>query len=169
MGVGLATLIDGAVQFELVPRDLAFHAQAPDRDSMKPRVRALLGEALDRFERGDWRPAFEDACGIFEEECRAYLLRNRKMGRVTYLAGGKTKEPTEKQIRKMTMGALKDVFCALVSQNQIEANLCAALTRLNPDRVRRTHNRRSRTAEAALRRRVGTHFWLIGNALSLPV
>lgn len=67
------------------------------------------------------------------------------------------------------MGALKDIFCTLVSQNQLEANLCSALTELNPDRVRRTHKRKSKGTEAALRRRAGPHFWLINNALSLLV
>jgi hypothetical protein len=136
---------------------------------MKPKVRELLGEALDRFERGDWRAAFEDACGMLEEECRAYLLRNLKMGRAKYQSGKKTKEPTRGDIKRMPMGALKDIFCALVSQNQTEANICAALTKLNPDRVRRAHRRQSKSAEAALRRRVGTHFWLINNTLSLLV
>jgi hypothetical protein len=69
----------------------------------------------------------------------------------------------------MPMGALKDIFCKLVSQNQLEAHLCSALTKLNPDRIRRTHKRKSKASEAALRRRAGTHFWLINNALSLFV
>jgi hypothetical protein len=147
-------------------RDLAFHAQAPDRASLKPRVRELLGESLDRFERGDWRPAFEDACGVLEEECRAYLVRNLRMGRVKYQSGNKIKILTKKDIGKMTLGALKDTFCSMVSQNQIEANLCSALTKLNPDRVRRAHFRGKRQSDAAIRKRAGTNFWLISNALS---
>lgn len=168
-GIGLATEGVGGFRYDPAARDLAFHAKAPDRSSLKPRVRQLLGEALDRLENGDWRPAFEDACGVLEEQCRAYLLRNVKMGRVKYQAGSKIKVPTAKQIQKMTLGALKDIFCKMQSQNQIEAKLCAALTKLNPDRIRRVHNRGAKAAEAALRRRVGTHFWLINNALSLLV
>jgi hypothetical protein len=150
-------------------RDLAFHAQGPDRASLKPRVRELLGEPLDRFERGDWRPAFEDACGILEEQCRAYLLRNLKMGRVKYQSGNKVKMLTAKDIKKMTLGGLKDIFCKMVSQNHVEANLCSALTKLNPDRVRRAHFRGKRQSDAAIRKRAGTNFWLISNALSLLV
>jgi hypothetical protein len=150
-------------------RDLAFHARAPDRTTLKPKVRGLLGEAFDRLDDGDWRPAFEDACTVLEEECRGYLLKNLAMGRVKYKSGNKIKTPTEQQIKKMPMGALKDVFCKMVSQNQIEANLCTALTKLNPDRVRRAHKRRAAQSETALRRRVGTHFWMISNALSLLV
>jgi hypothetical protein len=167
--IGAFIRIDGG--FRIVPeaRDLAFHARAPDRDALKPKVRQLLGEALDRLEDGDWRPAFEEACTVLEEECRRYLLKNLKMGRVKYQTGNKLKVPTKAEIKKMTLGALKDVFCRLVSQNQVEANLCSALTKLNPDRILRAHHRRKRAAEAALRRRVGPHFWLISNSLTLLV
>jgi hypothetical protein len=168
-GIGLASLASAGLQYESDARDLAFHAQAPDRTLLKPKVRQLLGEALDRLDRGDWRPAFEDACGVLEEECRAYLLKNLKMGRVKYQSGRKIKIPTAGQIKKMPMGALKDIFCTLISQNQLEAHLCSALTKLNPDRIRRAHKRKSKGAETALRRRAGPHFWLINNALSLLV
>ena len=150
-------------------RDLAFHAQAPDRAGLKPKVRALLGESFDRLESGDWRPAFEDACTILEEQCRSYLLMKSKMGGVKYQAGKSTKIPTSKQIKKMTLGGLKDVFCKMINQNQIEANLCTALTKLNPDRIRRAHTRTAAGSEAALRRRVGAHMWLISNALAILV
>jgi hypothetical protein len=168
-GIGVAVIVGSELVYESEARDLAFHAQAPNRTMMKPKVRELLGEALDRFDRGDWRPAFEDACGILEEACRSYLLRSLKMGRVKYQSGNKIKIPSAEQIRRMPMGALKDIFCSLISQNQTEANLCSALTKINPDRIRRAHKRTSKGAEAALRRRVGTHFWLINNTLSLLV
>lgn len=167
--IGLSIKIASGFQVASEARDLAFHARAPERETLKPKVRALLGEAFDRLDDGDWRPAFEDACTVLEEECRSYLLTNLRMGRVKYKAGKKIKTPTEKQIRKMTMGALRDAFCKMISQNQIEANLCTALTKLNPDRVRRAHKRRAAQVETALRRRVGPHFWMISNALSLIV
>jgi hypothetical protein len=150
-------------------RDLAFHARAPDRSGLKPKIRELLGEAFDRLDAGDWRPAFEDACAVLEEQCRRYLLTKLKMGGVKYKFGKAIKTPTTKQIKKMTLGALKDVFCTMVSQNHIEANLCAALTQLNPDRIRRAHTRTAAGSEAALRRHVGTHMWLITNALAYLV
>lgn len=169
LGIGFMRQHGDGFHREVESRDLAFHAKAPDRASLKPKVRALLGEALDRLDGGDWRPAFEDACGILEEECRRYLLRNLRMGRVKYQVGTKTKIPTVAHINKMTLGALKDVFCQMISQNHTEAHLCAALTKINPDRIRRTHRKKAKNAEAAVRRRVGIHFWLINNALSLLV
>ncbi len=168
-GVGIAFVSLDLIQHDCEARDLAFHARAPDRNRMKPKVRQLLGEALDRFERGDWRPAFEDACAIFEDACRAYLIKSCKMGRAKYQSGGKIKSPTVKDIKRMPMGAMKDIFCSLISQNKLEANLCSALTQLNPDRIRRAHKRTLKRSETALRKRVGSHFWLINNALSLLV
>lgn len=168
-GVGLVSMSVGEIQHEAEARDLAFHAQAPDRKRMKPKVRELLGEALDRFDRGDWRPAFEDACAILEEQCRSYLIKSCKMGRVKYQSGSKVKTPTVHEIKRMPMGALKEIFCRLVAQNKLEANLCTALGQLNPDRIRRAHKRTKKTSETALRKRVGGHFWLISNALSLLV
>jgi hypothetical protein len=168
-GVGVAFVASDLIQHDSEARDLAFHARAPDRSRMKPKVRELLGESLDRFDRGDWRPAFEEACAVFEEACRAYLIKNCKMGRAKYQNGGKVQSPTVQQIKKMPMGALKDIFCRLISQNKLEANLCSALTQLNPDRIRRAHKRTLKRSETALRKRVGSHFWLINNALSLLV
>jgi hypothetical protein len=160
---------DNRVEYVADGRDLAFHATPPDRVSLKPRVRSLLGESLDRLDRGDWRAAFEDACVVLEEQCRSYLLARSKLNRVKYQEGSSVKILTEKQIKKMTLGALKDTFCKMISQNQIEASLCAALRALNPDRVKRVHRRSEARTEDALRRRVGPHFWLISNALSLLV
>jgi hypothetical protein len=168
-GIGVAFVSPNLLEHEIEARDLAFHARAPDRRRMKPKVRELLGESLDRLDRGDWRPAFEDACAILEEACRAYLIKSCKMGRANYQSGSKIKTPTVSDIKRMPMGALKDLFCSLVSQNKVEANLCSALTQLNPDRVRRAHKRSLKASETALRKRVGSHFWLINNALSLLV
>jgi hypothetical protein len=170
VGIGLWLATDqNELQYLYEGRDLAFHAVAPERTSLKPKVRVLLGESLDRLERGDWRAGFEDACVVLEEECRSYLLRRRRLNRVKYKSGGHVRVPTEIQIKRMPLGAMKDIFCKMISQNQIESSLCAALTTLNPDRIRRVHRRSERRTEEALRRRVGTHFWLINNALSLLV
>lgn len=169
LGVRVLIKADDALQVVCEGRDLAFHAVAPERKSLKPRVRELLGEPLDRFEAGDWRTAFADACGVLEEECRAYLLKNHGMKRVQYQAGNKVRKPTKTQIKKMPLGMLKDVFCGMIAQNQIESTLCSALERLNPDRITRIHKAGKKRSEDALRRRVGTHIWLISNSLSILV
>ncbi|MEZ5972380.1 MAG: hypothetical protein R3C31_11270 [Hyphomonadaceae bacterium] len=168
-GVGVFKLGEDA-RFSVVlqTRDLAFNSPAPARSSLKRKIQKLLGEALDKYEKGDWRDGFETACVTLEHECRAYLLRNRRirLGRVTYLDGTRAKTPTEIQIKKMTLGALKNVFCNMVTPTPTDSQLCAALGTLNKDRIGKVHTPMSKRTERALRTRVGRHFFLISNALS---
>lgn len=167
VGVGIISLNAETLLWLTEPRDIAFHAALPERGTLKPHVRRLLGEALDRFDNKDWRTGFENACLVLEDESRKYLLRNATAGRVSYRDDrGKVKTPTKKKIRKMTLGALKIVFCNLLQQNQIESIVCSAIDKLNPERIRRIHGARRHQTESALRRQVGTQMWSIINALS---
>ena len=166
-GAGLVFMLPEGFRWSVQPRDLAFHAQLPDRTQLSPKVRSLLGEALDRFEQHDWRTGFENACLVIEDESRKYLLRNVDQGRVKYVKNSRVISPTSAQIRKMTLGALRLVFCNLHRQNQLEAKICAALDALNPERVARIHNARNSSTERRLRHQVGVQMWTIINALGV--
>lgn len=166
IGVGLCGMLGEAVHWPSAPRDLAFHAQLPERKDLLPAVRRQLGEALDRFDQRDWRMGFESACLVLEDESRSYLLRNVDLGRVKYTKGSKVIAPTKAQIKRMTLGSLAVVFCNLLRQNQIEARVCATLDALNPSRIHRIHKARKKGSESVLRRKVGIQMWAIINALS---
>lgn len=166
-GLGIGVIIDAAFHWLAEPRDIAFHVSLPERTTLKPHVRTLLGDAYDRFDQRDWRAGFESACLVLEEEGRKYLLRNQPIGRVSYKRGNKQISPSRKEINRMTLGSLAMVFCNLVRQNQIEAQLCSALDRLNPSRIHRIHKARRGRSEAVLRRQVGAKMWLIVNALNV--
>jgi hypothetical protein len=167
IGIGLVGQLEGNLNWPAPAIDLAFRAQLPDRKDLKPAVRRLLGEALDRFDQRDWRMGFESACLVLEDESREYLLKNVALGRVSYTnPQGRVVSPSKAHIRKMTLGALTIVFCNLMRQNQIEARVCAALDSLNPNRIRRIHKGRKKVAESVLRRNVGVQMWSIINALS---
>lgn len=168
-GVGLYRQRDDGFDVVLSAKDLAFHSPAPARSSLKRSTQKLLGEALDMYEAGHWRDGFEAACVTLEHQCRRYLERNWRLrpGRVKYLDGGKTKVLTDKQIKRMTLGALKNVFCNMVAPTPTDSQLCAALGRLNRDRIGKVHTPMSKRTEWALRARVGKHLFLISNALSL--
>lgn len=161
MGVGVIVYQDGGLTELIEARDLAFRSRMPDRSFLKPKARRLLAEPYEKFERGDWYEAFGSACTVLEEVCRSYLIEQRALGRLSYTDGGKLKSPTETGIRKMTLGQLKQVFCNMVRQNPKEANLCRALTLLNPPRIVKAHT----TNKAKLRGKVGLHMWTIVNAL----
>ena len=169
LGVGLVFTLAEEFHWSTQPRDIAFHAQLPDRRELNAKVRILLGEALDRFDEHEWRTGFENACLVFEDESRKYLLRNVPQGRIKYLRKSKLISPTRAQIRRMTLGTLKLIFCNLHRQNQLEAKICAALDSLNPQRIRRIHNARSASAERTLRHHVGVQMWTIINALGVLV
>ncbi len=153
----LISLVDG--------RDLAFNAALPDLNTLKPKVRKLVAAFYEEFERGDWRRSFRDACTILEEKCRSRLLQNVKLGRAQYQRGGKLRTPNAKEVNRMTLGQIKEVFCGLVAQNQIEANICKALTKLNPLRIRITHRPSSAATERRLRAEAGSSMWTIINSL----
>lgn len=167
LGIGLACIDNRNFSILNDYRDLAFKAELPDRKALKPAVRTLLSESYDRFEGGDWKVGFEESCLVLEDECRKYLAKRAKLGSCQYKDGAKTKTLDEKKVKKATLGALKDYFCSLLNQNSLEAQLCTALRKLNPDRIRQIHKRRSPQSEAALRRKVNQHMWLITNALQL--
>jgi hypothetical protein len=166
LGVGLYTDNEEIVTNVLTERDLAFRVSLPPRQNIKPKVRGVLGPALDQFETGDWRYGFQQTYTIFEEKCRHYLVRNARMGRATYRTGSRTHTPDKNQVLKMTMGQLKVVFCGLIRQNQIEANICAALTQINPIRIKQTHKRSDRHTETKLRNAAGQHMWIMINTLT---
>lgn len=166
-GLGIGAIIENEFRWIAEPRDIAFHVSLPERQTLSPKVRALLGEAYDRFEQRDWRMGFESACLALEEEGRKYLLKNHVIGRTGYKKGTKLITPTKKDINKLTLGGLAFVFCNLVRQNQVEAQLCSALDQLNPSRIHRIHKARRARSEAILRRDVGAQMWLIINALNV--
>ncbi len=166
-GLGVGAIIEGEFRWIAEPRDIAFHVSLPERQALSPKVRTILGEAYDRFEQRDWRAGFEAACLALEEEGRKYLLKNQPMGRTRYKKGTTLVTPTKKDINKLTLGGLAFVFCNLVRQNQVEAQLCSALDQLNPSRIHRIHKARRARSEAVLRRNVGTQMWLIINALNV--
>lgn len=142
--------------------DLAFNAELPDIKEFNRDTRRLLGPAYDLFHGGKWREGFECAVRILEEDARRYLLRQINAGRADYNDPKNTKKTlNRRQVSKFTLGQLKDIFCNLLSQNSLEAHLCAGLSRLNPTRIERIHRPSSRRTEKRMRDRVGQDMWAI--------
>ena len=162
-GVGVYVLEQGRFECLVQEVDLAFQAELPNRRSLNANTRRLLGPAYDQFGRGEWREGFESAARVLEEECRRYLSKQVNAGRNSFKSGSKIKALTRMEIRGMTLGGLKDVFCNFLSQNSLESKLCAGLTRLNPLRIDRIHRPSSRATENRMRARVGRDMWLIVN------
>ncbi len=165
LGVGLF-LVDGArVTESAQPADLAMKIELPKLSNQPQRVRALLGHAYEQFDRGEWREGFESACNALEEEARRYFVHWSKTGRIKIPSKRGPKQMTASEIRGLTLGQLAAAFRNILTPNSLDVSIEQALTKVNPDRVERTHRRRDRRTENRLRRNVGQHMWLIANIL----
>jgi ribosome biogenesis SPOUT family RNA methylase Rps3 len=125
-----------------------------------------MSPAYERFERGEWRDGFEDACQVLESEARRYLQAGVQSGRIVVLtARGAQKRLTPEKIERLTMGQLKDTLGAIQNKNRADVTIFVALDRLNRDRIGAVHHRRQRRTELRLRQNVGHHMWTIDTAL----
>jgi hypothetical protein len=159
LGVGLR-LIGGGKVYEVLPAsDLALQIEPPN---LPKKLRPILGEAYDKFDRGQWREGFEDACMVFEQEARAYLRTHVSRGRVTFRPTRRGGVPTLTQIDGMTMGQLAEAFARIQTPNQADTRIGQALKRLNRDRVTVAHYKgRGAARESRLRRNVGKNMFIV--------
>lgn len=160
-----SVLPDRTVQCILQPGDLSFNPSLPDISSLPKSARVALMPAYEMFRSGNWRRGFEDACKVAENSSRTYLLKIQKLGRAVVLDGSKQRNLTAKEIKRLPLGALADVFCKLKAQNATEAFLCTALKRINPERIITTHKGTTQREREKLKKAVGRHMWGIHNVL----
>lgn len=164
LGVGLL-LVGSERVYEASPSsDLALQMDPPD---LPRELRAILGEAYDKFERGDWREGFEDASMALEQQAIAYLRRHVSRGRITFTPSGRRGAvPTLAEIEGMTMGALAGVFARIQTPNQADTRIGQALQKVNRDRITVAHYKGKGAArENRLRRNVGKNMFIVVSAL----
>lgn len=155
-------MIGSGEPFEAIPaHDLALNVQLPD---LPTGLKRLLGGAYEHFDRGQWREGFEEACQMFEQEARSYLKLHMSRGRIT-LSTPKGKRITVSQVAKMPMGALAETFGRIPTPSAIDTRVEQALLTINTERVSVAHYKGRR--EAALRRKVRSHMFVIVNSLRL--
>jgi hypothetical protein len=166
LGAGLYIDSQSGIAEMVNHTDLAVNIGLPDLSQYPPRVRRALGGSFEQISRGNWREGFEDGCVALEDEARKYLKRHVATGRIALVTPtGRVVTPTAARTERMTLGLLKDAFLAIQNPNLSDSKIAAALRKLNPDRIRVAHKKRSRQAEQALRRNVGRQVWLLVAAL----
>lgn len=164
-GIGLFFASAAEILQPLQPQDLALNLLLPERGSLSPTVRAVLGPAYDHFEQGTWREGFDEACQAFEVEARRYLKKWTKTNRVLITTN---KGPTKlalKTIDKLTMGALARTFGKIQIQTALDVQIWKTLKAINTDRVAAAHHKAKKTSETRLRKNVGRDMWAIIKAL----
>ena len=167
LGIGLCTVDSKNAIIEVVaPSDLSMNVALPPLNRHKPRMRRKLLKVHQKFQRGDWKSGFETACKVIEQTSKNYLIKYAKAGRVQVVGKkGVPRTITPKEVSKMPMGALKDVFCGKLMPTHLDSLLCIALKNLNGDRIVVAHDRLTARADRRLRQNVGKHMWTIDNLL----
>jgi len=172
LGVGL-TAIDrtGALSELVAPVDLSLNIALPPLNRHRASIKRELAKVHEHFGRGDWRRGFEHACKIVEKSARRYLARQVRANQVQVPGRhGHPRRVTLREVQRMPLGALADVFCTKLIQHPVDSHLCSGLKRINPDRIDVAHEIRSRRKERRLRGNVGRHMWTIDNLLKkIPV
>jgi hypothetical protein len=172
LGIGL-TIIDedGSLREVLPPIDLSLNISLPPLDRHKAIVRRELFKAHREFDRGDWKRGFELACKTVERFARNYLLREARAGKVQVPGkGGLPKAVSPREIDRMPLGALAEIFCQKLIPSQVDAQLCGGLKKINPDRIDVAHDKMNASKERRLRANVARHMWTIDNLLTrIPV
>ena len=164
-GIGFYAAFADRLDEQNAPADLALNVQLPQLNTLPPGVRQLLGPAYEQFQRTHWREGFEDACQALETESRRYLKKWIRTGRITIIGKRGPLSLSNKQINKMTMGALAGTFKKIQAQNHADTIIGQALATINRDRVGVAHHKKRVATENRLRRNVGQHMWTIVAAM----
>jgi hypothetical protein len=166
LGIGLYLVTRNTATEAIVPQDMAANFHLPEIASTPQRFRAAIGPSHEKFERGDWREGFVEACRVLEVEARRYLKAGLVNGRVVLItASGRRSRLTQAGVDRLTMGQLRDQFALIQNQNHADSVVHGVLDRVVGDRNAATHNRAHARTELALRRNVGQHMWAIDAAL----
>ncbi|MEI8015419.1 MAG: hypothetical protein WCH20_11355 [Nitrospira sp.] len=166
-GCGLWTVSSSDVTIVIPPHDLAIGIVLPERRSLLPRLKTLLGTAYEQFDQASWREGFDEACKVLEIEARRYLRHWMRTGRIQLMAKKGPRTLTRSQVDKLPMGELTKVFRQIVAKTRIDSQIERALAAINADRVLRTHHKHKKITESSLRRNVGRHMWTIIETLKL--
>jgi hypothetical protein len=165
-GVGLYRCSTADFLEALPPRDLAFNLELPELRDLSSPLRRVLGPVYEKFDRGDWREGFQEACLVLESEARLYLRSGIKSSRIKILDdNGNPRNPRVRDIDRMTLGQLGHAFSRIESQNHTDSLLTKALPQINPDRIGVVHKKLTARTERRLRENVGRNMWTVINCL----
>lgn len=165
--VGLVVFADGRLA-ELQPaHDLAVKIGLQDLAEFDAKLRRWIAPIYEKFDRGEWRDGFDDACSLLEEKARDYFIEYSKSGRIQVLRKTGPLKLEKKKIEKLSLGQLKDEFQKIVSPTGDDKKIGDSLQRINPDRILSVHKKGRASTEKRLRSNVGHHMWVIIGVLQI--
>lgn len=144
LGVGVASVDDNSICTIIHGgRDLTFDVHLPDTTDDKRELKRLLSPSYVKFDQGDWRDAYEEACICLEQVAREYFEDAVTSGRLaTQTKSGKTNTPTAKKIQTMTIGTLHKTFSIARNSNSTDQMVVDTLGKINGARIGVAHRRR---------------------------
>lgn len=166
-GIGVYVSNSQGIREFFAPRDLSLKLALPDISTLPRKIRSLLGHAYELFDKGEWRQGFFEACKALEAKAENYLNNEIEAGRLKVYEKGKVITLSPKQIKKMTLGQLKDTFSKVQPQNATDSLIYKTLQAINPDRIPQAHKVATTKQEAKLRQNVGTNMHAIVQALKV--
>lgn len=164
-GIGLSVGNAGHLVHLVNPRDLSTQIVCPDLSGNSLRVQKKLRPCFAKIERGDIVDGFKDVAVIVEVAARKHLLDSVKSGRVTFAsATGKSISYAVKDIKRGTMGWLRDRFGEIVKPNGVDNVILQAFSAVTPDRNMASHDDLTVTKKRALHARVAKHLLVLHKA-----
>lgn len=166
LGAGLYVAGSESFTEVLAARDVAVNIELPTLESLPSEMRPLLGDAYDQFDHSHWKEGFKDACGVLEEQARAYLRAGLQSKRIVVLTEkGNVAQMSHQRINKLTLGQLAVTFGRIRNPNHPDKIIAQVLNGVNKDRIGATHHKSKVATEARLRKNVGHHMWKVVAAL----
>lgn len=166
---GLIAISNSSIAHVVPPQDLALNLALPDRPSLPPKLKTLLGVAYDHFDQGSWRDGFGEASRVLEIQSRRYLKHWMRTGRIQLISKKGLRKLSASEIEKLPMGSLAKAFREIAAKTSTDAQIEATLAAINDDRVSVVHHRHKKRTETRLRLNVGRDMWAIVEALKLIV
>jgi hypothetical protein len=166
-GIGVLRNGGGGLTEVVQGRDLAINMELPDLVECSVKGKKLLGPAYEKHRQGDWHGCFDEACRALEDLARKNLQNGVPTGRLKVVGKKGVIPLTSKQIRKATMGKLKDWYERITSPSEVETVLTRTLKSVVKDRNKEIHERHAARTETILRKKVGSHMWIIVSAIRI--
>lgn len=115
-GLGLIVVSDGVARELHQARDLTANLAVPSVRHEPDHVKAALGEAVEKYERGDWHSGFSDAVREFESLAKRRLGQLVRQGVTFSPIPGRNRAPSETEAENAMLGEMEQLFAMVDPQ-----------------------------------------------------
>lgn len=165
VGIGLYIGDNGRLVELVASIDLSTQIVCPDLSSDRIKIKRKLEPCFAKVRRGDAVDGFKDLAVIIEAAARQRLIEGVKSGRVTFASStGKPLTYATKDIKRGTMGWLKDRYGEIVKPNGADNLVFQAFSAIGADRNLASHNVLTPASRRAMNKRIAMHLLVLHQA-----